>query len=88
MTLLETNLTVSREPVLVTTPPWLDDVISPDRDSCAVFVLFVGFYFTDNIGIGGIFVVLGTDITVQYDVEGSGSFNTLRWFVGDFPTPW
>ena len=51
---------------------------SPDGDSCVVFVLLVGFEFTDDLDVGDFFAAVGGDIPVPYHVEGIGEFNTLQ----------
>ena len=56
----------------------------PDSDSRAVFVLFVGFEFVDDLGVGEVFSAVGGDIPVMYDVEGVGAFNTLQLSVANF----
>ena len=55
----------------------VDDVISPDSDLCAVFVLLVGFDFTYNLGVGELFAAVGGDIPEPYNVEGVVAFYTL-----------
>ena len=56
----------------------VDDVIAPDSDSRAVFVLFVGFEFSYNLGLGDFFAEVCGYIPVPYNVEGVVAFNTLR----------
>ena len=56
-------------------------MIAPDGDSCAIFVLLVWFEFIDNIGVGDFFVAVDRDVTVSYDVEGVGVFDTLLCYV-------
>ena len=56
----------------------VDDVISLDGDLCAIFVLIVGFEFTDDLGVGDFFAAVGGYIHVPYDVEVVVSFDPLR----------
>ena len=62
----------------------VDDFIAPDDDLCAVFVHLVGFEFTDDLGVGDLFVAVNVDIPVTYDLEGISAFNTLCFTVWYF----
>ena len=53
-------------------------MISLDGDLCAIFVLIVGFEFTDDLGVGDFFAAVGGYIHVPYDVEVVVSFDPLR----------
>ena len=64
MTLLATNMNVSREPVFGISAVKVDDVISPNNASRVVFVLLVGFDFADDLGVVDFFTVVGGYIPV------------------------
>ena len=49
----------------------------------AVFHL-IGFEFTDDLGVGDLFVAVNVDIPVTYDLEGISAFNTLCFTVWYF----
>ena len=55
----------------------VDDVISLDSDSHAVFVLLVGFEFAYDLGVVESFAAVDGDIFVPFDVEVVIAFGTL-----------
>ena len=42
-----------------------------------VFFLLVGFDLVYALGVGDFFAAVGGDISVPYEMEGVGAFNTL-----------
>ena len=55
----------------------VDDTMSPEGDPCAVLVLLVGLELAYNFIVRYFFFVVYGYISVTYDVEDVGAFNTL-----------
>ena len=55
----------------------VNDVITPNGHSHAVFFILVGFYLADDLGVGDLFLAVVWEIPEPYDVEGVGAFDTL-----------
>ena len=47
--------------------PRVEDYISPDGDSGAVWLIFVGLYFVDHLGMANLLFLVGRDVIVADD---------------------
>ena len=52
-------------------------MVSPTGDTCEALVFIFGIDLALNLGVGELVAVVGGGISVTFDVEGVGAFDTL-----------